>query len=152
MTEQSILQQMVHALRAEFFEYQNLNTLSEKQLDLLADSNPNVEQIARVMDHKIKLVETINNLEANHKEIKSQWETDYTLFSPEEKEEIAQLKESLLRTIEQLQEMENQIEQGIKKCETELNQQLHAIQKGRSANQAYFKYDQGPPRYIDKKK
>jgi tRNA uridine 5-carbamoylmethylation protein Kti12 len=148
----SVLLKMEIALKKEYGEYQNLLSLSAQQHDILSDPLPDTDQIVSIMDRKMTMINVIQKLESEHKQIKQTWEECHRAFTDEEKRGIAKLREALLSTIERLRDLEDQIIHSIKKCESEINNKLQGLYQGRTANSAYLKINHGPPRYIDKKK
>lgn len=152
MEEISLLTQMESILRQELEAYRSLLLLSEKQMLLLKEGEPDTEAIAALMDQKIQTMHAIHALDPGHRAIRERWEQQYTAFAEDQRKPIAALKHTLLSLLGQLKTMEDQIAARIQQCEKEISRQLKLMYQGRSANKAYFKFHQGPPRYLDKKK
>ena len=152
MQDQCVLQQMEEALRIEYQEYENILALSETQFNLLQEPDPDVARIASIMDQKMSIMDSVREIELSHKPVKEKWGTVYSLFNADDKQKIVLLKEKLMTILMNLKDLEDQIADSIRKCESAIALQLKAIYQGRYVNQAYFKINQGSSRYIDKKK
>lgn len=152
MSETCLLQLMEDAVQEEYDLYEGLYNLSERQLELLGADDPDVDAIADLMNRKMDLIGQIQSVENRHIPVKEQWEQNYLQYSPQEREGLSQFRERELKLIERLHRMEDEIAQGIKHCEADINRRLNNLQIGRTANQAYFSYERLPPKYIDKRK
>ncbi len=150
MNERRLLEQMELGLKEEYSIYLKILELSNEQIEELDRANPDADRIADLMDRKMILFGEIRELETRHAPIKQQWEKGYTAYTEEERAPIAELRDTMMATIERLDGIEERIGIGIKKCEAEVNRQLASIRRGRNANNAYFNIDQGPPRFIDR--
>lgn len=152
MNETSLLRLMESALREECTQYEQLFDLSHQQFILLKEEDPDTDAIADLMNRKIELVKNIEEMDIRQESVRKRWACECERHTPEERAEIAQLRDKNVSLIERLHQMENAIIQAIKRCEREINRRLKNLQKGRMVNQAYFTYERVPSRYIDKKK
>ena len=148
--KKSLPEQMECVLADEYQFYEQMVPLSEEQLVLLEETEPNVERIARLMGKKMELVEVIRHLEEEHREVRIAWEKHHTIYPPEEREGLSHWKEALALLLERLQEMEDRIEIELKRCEVEVSRELRRLHLDRMKNRAYFRLEFSPPRYIDK--
>ncbi len=152
MKETCLLRLMEDAVQEEYDLYERLYHLSEQQLELLGTDEPDVDAIADVMNRKMDLIGDIQSVENRHTPVKEQWEQKYLQYTAQERDGLSQLRERELQLIERLHRMEEEIAQGIKHCEADINRRLNNLRIGRTANQAYFRYERLPPKYIDKRK
>ncbi len=104
------------------------------------------------MHQKITLLDEIRRLDDEHTPAREEWRKQASLYSPEQRENIAGKKERYTQILQKLQMLEERISEGIKQCEDEVNKELRLLYKSRSATRAYLKYESGPPRFIDKRK
>lgn len=153
MNDANLLRLMKEVLHKEYKIYEQIFDLSQCQLALLDEiNNPDVNEIADLMNRKIELVGDIQEMEIHHAPIKRQWGEQHEQYSQEERDGVAQLRNRSMNLIERLHGMEKNIAQGIERCKSDINRRLGGIKRGRNVTQAYFSYERLPPRYIDKKK
>lgn len=152
MSNSSILQQMEAALKEEEKLYHELMAFSQDQFEELQQKEPDTEKVAFLMEQKMEVLDKIRNTESNHKTIKNKWEQEYQSFPPEQRQSLADQKEILMKLIEDLRDIEDAIAEGIRVHEKEINRQLMLLYKNRAISKAYFKQENAPSRYIDKKK
>ncbi len=152
MDDISLVKLMESALREEYEQYEKLSILSREQSDLFDSNSPDAERIAELMNQKIEVMETLQNLQKRNEPLKERWTISYETFTEEERKPIAELREQNLRIIEDLKNQEEQIAKKLLQSSQEVNEQLQSLSKGRQATRAYLKMDSMPPRFIDKKK
>ncbi|MEW6237677.1 MAG: flagellar export chaperone FlgN [Candidatus Omnitrophota bacterium] len=152
MPDSNLLQQIESALEEEYNQYSSILDLSEEQTRLLAEKDPDVDRIADLMAKKIAVLDEIKNLESRHRPLKDSWDKLYENYSENEKKRIAEWKDNSLRLIERLKDIEDRIAEDVKKIENGINRRLRDIHKGKEVQRAYFKYEAGPPRFVDRKK
>ncbi len=152
MNQTCLFRLMNDALREEHNKYLEMLELSNEQVSLLRETDPDTAKIARLMNQKVQIVEELQVLEQNHQQVKDQWHLEYQQYSLDDRNVIKEIRDASIQTIERLNASEEIIAKSIKRHQVDINQQLGNFQQGRNANQAYFSYESMPPRYIDKKK
>lgn len=153
MNDASLAAKMLEALNAEHSLYRLMLECSRKQVELLEQTPVPVEVLARLMSDKMELAMRIEHLEQENRVIKSDWEQHYQAFSAGEREPLAALRNEMMDTLGEIQQLETTIADGIRRCEDELNRELVDIRKHKTVSQAYINQP-GPqrPHYFDKKK
>lgn len=152
MSETRLHQLMESALQEEYARYEQLLVLSEQQLSLLKEVDPDTDTIADLMNRKIELLKGIQELEIQQEPVRHQWNREFECFTLEERAEVSRLRDRSVHLIEQLHRLEQDIAKDIKRCEAEINRKLKSFHQGRIANQAYFSFERLPSRFIDKTK
>lgn len=151
MPDNELLQQMEAALEEEYNQYNRILDLSEEQIQLIDEIEPDVDRISDIMTRKITVLDEIKILESQHHPLKESWEKLRGNYSENEKKNIAEWKDRCLGLIERLKDIEDRIAVNIKRIEKEINQRLRNIQKGREVRRAYFSSETRPPRFVDRK-
>ncbi len=152
MNDACLFRLMNDALQEEHDKYLEMLELSNEQISFLRETEPDTIRIADLMNRKIQIVEELQLLEQKHQQVKDQWRLEYQNYSSDERNVIKQIRDSSIEMIERLNNSEGIIAKSIKRHQVDINQQLSKLKQGRNANQAYFAYENLPPRYIDKKK
>lgn len=152
MSEQSLLEQVFDALKAEHDIYVRMHTCSTQQAELLAKQPAPVEEIARFMQEKAELAIQLEAMEERHRVIKTDWESHYQQFGEEERKPLAALKDDTMRILETLQELELNLAEQIREVSTEVSKELASIRKQKDVSRAYVP-NPGPqrPHYFDKR-
>ncbi len=152
MQSNSLVSQMESALAKEYELYKVFLKFSKEQKEELEKDEPDIDQVVNLMGEKMSLLKVIQEQEEENTGVKSKWEKEYYTFLEDQRAGVAQKKEALMQLFEQLQSLEETIFDEMQTCQNEVNDKLRSLNKGREVNRAYFKYETGPPRFIDKKK
>ncbi len=150
MSIPSLPQLMESALREECRGYEQLLELSEEQIAILRQDQPDIDRAAALMHQKIKLAGDLHALEKRNAPVKERWARDFATCSGEERQAVAGLRDQTVALIERLQALETETIAHLRKCKTEVGRQLRALQQARQAANAYFAPERRPPRFIDK--
>ncbi len=150
MSDPSLPRLMESALREECQGYEKLLELSEEQIALLRQDQPDIDRAAALMNQKIQLAGELRVLEERNAPLKERWARDYTACPGEERRAVAGMRDRTVAVIERLQALETETIERLRECKAGVGRQLRALQQARQAANAYFVTERIPPRFIDK--
>lgn len=150
MTNNNTASQLVEALKKECNLYRQMLVLSNEQVKLIEDDEPDIDRIAVLMDEKMHITSEIEALDAEHRVIKQNWEQSYESFADEDRQEVKDERDRITEVLETLQQLELQVTAFLKTAEKEVSIKLQNIYKSRSINRAYFHAEKHPPKYINR--
>lgn len=152
MQNYDLLKQLESAFIEEKTIYDKIRSISNKQLELIAEKSKDAETLASLMNEKWELIQQVQAIEKSHQPIKSSWEEVYTAYDEDVRKPATKLKDELLKLIGELQTMEDEIAAGLRSQMIDINQQLLSLHKEKKGAKAYFNQrDVRPPRFFDKK-
>ncbi|MBN2327593.1 MAG: hypothetical protein JXR73_10605 [Candidatus Omnitrophica bacterium] len=152
MSDTSLLLQINDALSRELALFEQIDELSQNQMALLREENPDADAIARQMTRKAELMDQLQAVKDQNLAVKEAWEREYRQYTDEERREIKQIRNQSIQIVEQIYEREQEIAQAIKTGLAEIHQKIDNLYNARFANKAYFTHETPSPRYFDKKK
>jgi len=150
MPGSALPQEMESALRDEYEGYERLLRLSEEQISVLRQADPDIEKAAALMHQKVKLAGELRAIEHGHADLKERWEQEYSVCSDAERQAVARMRDQTVAVIERLLQLENETIEALHACKMEVGRRLNALQQGRHAANAYFTPERQPPRFVDK--
>jgi len=152
MDAKQLSQRIEEILAGELALYREMEQFSREQIAALSLDTPDIEKAAEMIRAKQSIVQSLNKLDKDSREIKEEWESVADTLDEEIRKPVRAVAADIARLLETLMKLEKENEDCLKRNAADLNRELLAIQRARLASRAYgSRIGPDDPRFLDRK-